>query len=207
MDKKQTEDTQAPASVQPAIAGKVPQDIIDALDMVESHAEERDIGGGDIVLLTCEALEAVRKINEKYSSDAAPISAIPPGYAVVPIEPDITSDEVNQFGWDLLEALPEGAHLNGHAFNNLKPAIHKALCKWIASAPAIQTQAAAKPTEQEKDAARWQEARKYLSIEDIEAWYSREWKGHEPTEFESAKSDAAIDAAMLATPNTQEKGE
>lgn len=48
----------------------------------------------------------------------------------------------------------------------------------------------------EKDAARWREARKFLAVEDVNVWYGDEWKGHQPTEFESLKTDSTIDAAM-----------
>lgn len=45
----------------------------------------------------------------------------------------------------------------------------------------------------ECDAARWRHARQHLAIADIEAWGT--WDGHVPDEEESAKADAAIDAA------------
>lgn len=43
------------------------------------------------------------------------------------------------------------------------------------------------------DAARWRYARQFLAIEDIEKW--SEMRGHQPDENESARTDAAIDAA------------
>lgn len=44
------------------------------------------------------------------------------------------------------------------------------------------------------DVERWQLARKFLAIEDIEAWSGSEWRGHHPNEEESEKADKAIDA-------------
>lgn len=167
---------------------------------------------------------------------AEPISTIPPGYAVPSDNDGKEQDAFEEWAkanrydmtthplhWLFLDAKTYAAR------DGWRGALQY-VAKMLASAPAIQPQAstkptdvppgfyydeelqayvAAKPTEQEKDAARWQEARKYLSIEDIEAWYSREWKGHEPTEFESAKSDAAIDAALAAhqQDTVAEKGE
>lgn len=53
-----------------------------------------------------------------------------------------------------------------------------------------------------QDAARWRHARKFLAIEDIEAWAGVEWRGHQPQECESARADEAIDA-QLAVPQQE----
>lgn len=58
-----------------------------------------------------------------------------------------------------------------------------------------QSQLASAVAASHKDAERWQLARKYLSIEDIENW-DIEMKGHQPDEAENLKSDEAIDAAI-----------
>lgn len=55
-------------------------------------------------------------------------------------------------------------------------------------------QAPAASVPADRDAERWRIARQFLAVEDIEAWAGRDWKGHQPTEDESAKADAAIDA-------------
>jgi hypothetical protein len=41
---------------------------------------------------------------------------------------------LNQACWTFINALPEGAHLNGHAFNNLKPCMKAAIETYLAAA-------------------------------------------------------------------------
>lgn len=47
-----------------------------------------------------------------------------------------------------------------------------------------------------RDAERYRFARQYISLEDVDRWNEDKLAGHVPSEFESAKADAAIDAAM-----------
>jgi len=45
-----------------------------------------------------------------------------------------------------------------------------------------------------RDAERWHKARRYLAIEDVAGWGGPDWRGHDPDEDESVKTDRAIDA-------------
>jgi len=67
--------------------------------------------------------------------DAAPTQA--GGEAV-----DHIGEPLNKAGWAFINALPAGAHLNGHAFNNIKPAMKAAIEAYLAAAPAAEVQAA-----------------------------------------------------------------
>lgn len=87
----------------------------------------------DIAEYGVPAVEREKRRRQALAAHEAEPVAVPPGCVVVPLEPDIASETMNQFVWDFLDALPDAAHLNGYALNDLKLTIHKALCKWLAA--------------------------------------------------------------------------
>jgi hypothetical protein len=50
----------------------------------------------------------------------------------------------------------------------------------------------------EKNEGRWNHARQFLAVEDIDQWAAEDWVGHHPDELESKATDDAIDAAIAA---------
>lgn len=158
--------TQAPASVQPTIAGKVPAmpDLIAFLKSVRHFEDQHGAPMSVDIDRWCAALSA------------QPISAIPPGYAVVPVDPTAAMHGA-------------GDGVSGKCWMGGK--VWRAM---LASAPAIQPQAAERVDEQEKEVlctayAIWSnKAESYVKDGSLIAFFGESWRENYPEpEFEFRK--------------------
>lgn len=212
--------TQAPASVQPAIAGPCHRELISGLqsflDRVIKHSETGVIhpelyeADADTLRLAIAELRRYDRINKQ-----SPISAIPPGYAVVP---DNTAQlfevcfkamfEVYATPADKFDSDTAWAHFMHHkiyrAYSDAQRVRAMLASAPLSSAPIAEQDA--------KDAARWRELMRHHGVFGEVGSGTLQYAiceySHEKQHWYYLQADAVktIDAAMLAAPADSSEG-